>query len=96
MLIKLEKYMVHFFLFFYSKNKICCCHITNCYFANVWSSFPLLISAIKREGLKDKIVIIIGGAAVTKEDANSIGVLFGETREDAVALAKKAMEQKLK
>lgn len=59
-------------------------------------NLPLLISAIEREGLKDKIVIMIGGAAVTKEDADSIGVLFGETREDAVALAKKAIEQKLK
>ena len=36
----------------------------------------------------------IGGAAVTKEDADNIGVLFGETREDAVVLAKKVMEQK--
>ena len=59
-------------------------------------NLPLLITAIEREGLKDKIVIMIGGAAVTKEDADSIGVLFGETREDAEALAKKAMEQKLK
>jgi len=59
-------------------------------------NLPLLITAIEREGLKDKIVIMIGGAAVTKEDADSIGVLFGKTREDAVALAKKAMEQKLK
>ena len=57
-------------------------------------NLPDLISAIELEGLKDKIVIMIGGAAVTKEDADSIGVLFGETREDAVVLAKKAMEQK--
>lgn len=57
-------------------------------------NLPDLISAIELEGLKDKIVIMIGGAAVTKEDADSIGVLFGETREDAVVLAKKAIEQK--
>jgi hypothetical protein len=37
---------------------------------------------------------MIGGAAVTKEDADKIGALFGKTREDAVALAKKAIEQK--
>ena len=57
-------------------------------------NLPELISAVELEGLKDKIVIMIGGAAVTKEDADNIGVLFGETREDAVVLAKKAMEQK--
>ena len=57
-------------------------------------NLPELISAVELEGLKDKIVIMIGGAAVTKEDADNIGVLFGETREDAVVLAKKAMDQK--
>ena len=57
-------------------------------------NLPELISAVELEGLKDKIVIMIGGAAVTKEDADNIGVLFGETREDAVVLARKAMEQK--
>lgn len=57
-------------------------------------NLPELISAIELEGLKEKIVIMIGGAAVTKEDADNIGVLFGETREDAVVLAKKVMEQK--
>jgi GTP cyclohydrolase III len=31
---------------------------------------------------------------VTKEDADKIGALYGKTREDAVALAKQAMEQK--
>ena len=57
-------------------------------------NLPELVSAIELEGLKDKIVIMIGGAAVTKEDADNIGALFGETREDAVVLAKKAIEQK--
>ena len=57
-------------------------------------NLPKLMSAIELEGLKDKIVVMIGGAAVTKEDADEIGVLFGETREDAVLLAKKAIEQK--
>ncbi len=53
-----------------------------------------LVSALELEGLKDKVVVMIGGAAVTKEDADRIGALFGKTREEAVALAKKAMEQK--
>jgi methylmalonyl-CoA mutase cobalamin-binding domain/chain len=55
---------------------------------------PKLISAIEQEGLRDKIVIMIGGAAVDKADADKIGALFGKTREEAVVLAKKAMEQK--
>ncbi len=53
-----------------------------------------LISALEVEGLKGKVVVMIGGAAVTKEDADKIGALFGKTREEAVALAKKVMEQK--
>ena len=57
-------------------------------------NLPKLISAIELEGLKDKIVVMIGGAAVTKKDADNIGALFGKTREDAVVLAKKVMEQK--
>ena len=55
-----------------------------------------LVSAIEAEGLKGKITLMIGGAAVTKEDADKIGALFGKTREEAVVLAKKAMEQKKK
>ena len=36
---------------------------------------------------------MIGGAAVTKEDADKIGAMFGKTREDAVVLAKKALSK---
>jgi methanogenic corrinoid protein MtbC1 len=57
-------------------------------------SLPKLVAEIEAEGLKGKVVIMIGGAAVTKEDADKIGALYGKTREDAVALAKQAMEQK--
>lgn len=57
-------------------------------------SLPNLISAMELEGLKGKIAIMIGGAAVTKEDADKIGALYGKTREEAVVLAKKVMEQK--
>jgi methanogenic corrinoid protein MtbC1 len=55
-----------------------------------------LVSALELEGLKDKVAIIIGGAAVEKADADKIGALFGKTREEAVVLAKRAMEQKKK
>jgi methanogenic corrinoid protein MtbC1 len=53
-----------------------------------------LVAALEREGLKEKITVMIGGAAVTEEDALKIGALFGKTREEAVALAKKAIERK--
>ena len=53
-----------------------------------------LVSALEVEGLKGKVVVMIGGAAVTKQYADSIGALYGRTREDAVLLAEKAMAQK--
>jgi methanogenic corrinoid protein MtbC1 len=53
-----------------------------------------LVSALDAEGLKSKVTVMIGGAAVTQEDADALGALHGKTREDAVLLAQKAMEQK--
>ena len=53
-----------------------------------------LVSQLEAQGLKDKVTVIIGGAAVTREDADKIGAMFGTTREEAVVLAQKAMEQK--
>ena len=58
------------------------------------SNLPKLVSAIDDLGLKDKITLMIGGAGVNKEDADIIGALFGKTREEAVGLARKVMEQK--
>ena len=49
------------------------------------------MAAVEAAGLKGKVTVMIGGAAVDKSDADGIGALFGETREEAVALAKKAM-----
>jgi methanogenic corrinoid protein MtbC1 len=57
-------------------------------------NLPKLISAIENEGLKGKVVVMIGGAAVKKEDADKIGALYGKTREEAVALAKKVIAEK--
>jgi methanogenic corrinoid protein MtbC1 len=57
-------------------------------------NLPKLISAIENEGLKDRITIMIGGAAVKKEDADKIGVLYGKTKEEAVELAKKVIAEK--
>ena len=55
------------------------------------NNLPALMSAIEAAGLKGKVIIMIGGAAVDKDDADEIGALFGETREEAVAIAKKAL-----
>jgi len=57
------------------------------------NNLPDLMAQIKAAGLEDKI-IMIGGAAVDEDDAEEIGALFGETREEAVAIAKKAMASK--
>ncbi len=53
-----------------------------------------LASVLEQEGLKSKVAVLIGGAAVTQEDADKIGAFYGRTREDAVALAKRAIQQK--
>jgi trimethylamine corrinoid protein len=55
------------------------------------NNIPKLMAAIDAAGLKDKITIMIGGAAVDKSDADGIGAMFGATKEEAVALANKAM-----
>ena len=58
------------------------------------NNIPQLMAAIEAAGLKGKVTIMIGGAAVDKDDADNIGALYGDTREEAVALAKKAMQSK--
>ena len=58
------------------------------------NNLPNLISTIENEGIKGKVAVMIGGAAVKKEDADKIGALYGKTREEAVALAKKVIAEK--
>ncbi len=53
-----------------------------------------LDEALKAAGLKGKIGLIMGGAAVKKEDADAIGALYGKNKEESVELAKKAMAAK--
>ena len=53
-----------------------------------------LDDALKAGGLKEKLIIIMGGAAVKKEDAEAIGVLFGRNKEEGVEIAKKAIAEK--
>jgi 5-methyltetrahydrofolate--homocysteine methyltransferase len=55
------------------------------------NNIPKLMAAIEAAGLKGKVTIMIGGAAVDKSDGDQIGALYGQTREEAVALAKKAL-----
>ena len=53
-----------------------------------------LDEALKADGLKEKLIIIMGGAAVKKEDAQAIGAIFGKNKEEGVAIAKKAISEK--
>jgi methylmalonyl-CoA mutase cobalamin-binding domain/chain len=55
-----------------------------------------LDEALKAAGLKGKVMLIMGGAAVKKEDAEAIGALFGKNKEEGVEIAKKAMAAKKK
>jgi len=58
------------------------------------NNLPKLDELLKAAGLKGKVTIIMGGAAVKKEDADAIGALFGKNKEEGVELAKKAMSSK--
>lgn len=53
-----------------------------------------LDDALKAAGLKGKVAIIMGGAAVKKEDAEAMGASFGKNKEEGVSLAKKAIAAK--
>ena len=53
-----------------------------------------LDEALKAGGLKEKLIIIMGGAAVKKEDAEAIGAIYGKNKEEGVEIAKKAIAEK--
>ena len=53
-----------------------------------------LDEALKAGGLKEKVIIIMGGAAVKKEDAEALGAIFGKNKEEGVEIAKKAVAGK--
>jgi dimethylamine corrinoid protein len=55
------------------------------------NNLPKLVQALKDAGLFGKVKIIMGGAAVKKEDADAIGALFGKNKEEGVEIAKKAL-----
>ena len=54
-------------------------------------NIPKLDEALKNADLKGKITVMIGGAAVKKDDAEAIGAIFGKSKEEAVEIAKKAV-----
>ncbi len=56
------------------------------------NNLSTLVDALKAANLKVKI--IIGGAAVKKEDADAIGAIFGKSKEEGVELAKKLVAGK--
>jgi methylmalonyl-CoA mutase cobalamin-binding domain/chain len=49
---------------------------------------------LKAAGIKEKMIIIMGGAAVKKEDAEALGALYGKNKEEGVEIAKKAVAEK--
>jgi methanogenic corrinoid protein MtbC1 len=53
-----------------------------------------LDEALKTSGLKGKVILMMGGAAVKKEDAEAIGALYGKNKEEGVEIAKKAIAGK--
>jgi methylmalonyl-CoA mutase cobalamin-binding domain/chain len=57
-------------------------------------NLPKVASAMEAEGIKDKVTLMIGGEAVDDDDAEEIGAMYGESKEEAVIMAKKVMEGK--
>jgi methanogenic corrinoid protein MtbC1 len=57
-------------------------------------NLPTVASAMEAEGIKDKVTLMIGGEAVDEDDAEEIGAMYGESKEEAVIMAKKVMEGK--
>jgi methylmalonyl-CoA mutase cobalamin-binding domain/chain len=55
-----------------------------------------LDEALKTSGLKGKVILMMGGAAIKKEDAEAMGALFGTNKEEGVEIAKKAIAEKKK
>ncbi|MBK5133802.1 cobalamin-dependent protein [Candidatus Bathyarchaeota archaeon] len=56
------------------------------------NNLSALVDALKAANLNVKI--IIGGAAVKKEDADAIGAIFGKSKEEGVEIAKKIVAGK--
>ncbi|MEM5822944.1 MAG: cobalamin-dependent protein, partial [Ignisphaera sp.] len=54
-----------------------------------------VIDALKREGLREKVKIIVGGAPITEKFAREIGAdAYGENAYKAVEICRKLVEEK--
>jgi methanogenic corrinoid protein MtbC1 len=53
-----------------------------------------LDETLKAAELKGKVILMIGGAAVKKEDVEAIGGFYGKSKEEGVEIAKKAIAEK--
>ncbi|MEM1683447.1 MAG: cobalamin-dependent protein [Ignisphaera sp.] len=53
-----------------------------------------VIESLKKEGLRDKVKVIVGGVPLTEEFAKSIGAdAYGENAFKAVEICKKLVEE---
>jgi methanogenic corrinoid protein MtbC1 len=50
-----------------------------------------LVCALQDAGLANRVKIIMGGAAVKREDADAVGALFGKNKEEAPEIAMRAL-----
>ena len=57
-------------------------------------NLPQLDAALEAADLKGKVVLMIGGAVIRKDDADKIGALYGKNRDEAVAIATKAIKER--
>ena len=55
-------------------------------------NLPKLAELLEKEGLKGKVILLIGGAAVAKEDADKVGAFYGKSKEEGVVIARRQME----
>ena len=53
-----------------------------------------LDALLKESGLKEKVTVMMGGAAIKKEDAEAVGAIYGKNKDDAVEIAKKVIAKK--
>jgi methanogenic corrinoid protein MtbC1 len=53
-----------------------------------------LDEVLKASELKGKVILMIGGAAVKREDVEALGALYGKSKEEGVEIAKKAIAEK--
>jgi 5-methyltetrahydrofolate--homocysteine methyltransferase len=56
--------------------------------------FPKIVDALKREGLRDKVKVIIGGATVTGQFAREIGVdAYAKTAVEGIGFSRMWIEK---